>query len=597
MSKATSRRAYSYIRFSHPKQAEGGSLERQLRLTDSYCKRKGLALDTSLTLRDLGVSAFRGDNVKDGSLGAFLEACRTGRVPKGSYLILENLDRLSRSQIRPALKLFLELQDYGITIVTHEPEREYDPEASDALALIEPLIIFARAHEESVMKSHRRKDGWRQARDRARQGGGPMLKTCPAWLEVTDDGFRTLEGPAAAVRLIYTLAREGLGVGRITSRLVAEGVPPIGDKGRWVKAYVYRILTNPAAMGTYQPNRQEGKKVVPDGEPIPAYYPSVVSEEEWHQAQAAIRTRAGDHDEQGRFLKGGKASRAAGRKGAQEANLFTGLARCARTGERMHLVHAMGRKGEGERRKYTYLCPTRETGVPAGAKIDYPTFEGAILSALRELRPADIAAEGEHTNGREAEVARLSGRLLDIDSRLERAQQRARTAENFDTFLDLIEGLQKERKEVRERLAELSREDTPPSANLGEAQSLAGLLAKAPAEQRADLRRRLKARLPQLVARVMVLVVPRGRDRLCAVQVWFHNKRHRDYLILHKPREVTGGNEFALTDTGTWARVGGGGWARSLATVAKAGELDLRKPDHAKRLEKVLSTMDLPELC
>jgi DNA invertase Pin-like site-specific DNA recombinase len=594
MPKPSSRRAYSYIRFSHPKQAEGGSLERQLRLTDAYCRRKGLTLDTSLTLHDLGVSAFRGDNVKDGALGAFLEACRTGRVPKGSCLILENLDRLSRSQIRPALKLFLDLQDYGITIVTHEPEREYDPEASDALALIEPLIIFARAHEESVMKSHRRKDGWRQARDRARQGGGPMLKTCPAWLEVTDDSFRILEGPAAAVRQIYSWARSGLGVHRILERLVAEGVPPIGDKGRWVKAYVYRILTNPAAMGTNQPNRQEGKKVVPDGEPIPNYYPAVVSEQEWQDVQAALRARSGDYDEQGRFVKGGKASRAAGRKGAQEANLFTGLARCGRSGERMHLGYGLGRKGEGERKRYVYLCPTKETAVRDRGGIDYPTFEGAVLSALRELRPGDIADEGRPANGREAEVARLSGRLLDLDSRLERAQQRARTTEDFDAFLDLIGDLQKERKEVRDRLTELSREDAgPPSANLGEAQSLIGMLANAPADQRAELRRRLKARLPQLVAEVMVLVVPRGRDRLCAVQVWFHNKRQRSYLILHRPREVTGGNEFVLTETGTWLRAGGGGWMRTFVSAATAGDLDLRKRGDAKKLEVVLTNLDL----
>jgi hypothetical protein len=60
------------------------------------------------------------------------------------------------------------------------------------------------------------------------------------------------------------LASGGLGVDRITELLTREGVPPLGYGGRWVKAYVYRILPNPAAMGTYQPNRQEGKKVVPN---------------------------------------------------------------------------------------------------------------------------------------------------------------------------------------------------------------------------------------------------------------------------------------------------------------------------------------------
>lgn len=52
--------AYSYVRFSDPSQAAGDSLRRQMELTEEWCERNGLALDTSLSLRDLGVSAFRG---------------------------------------------------------------------------------------------------------------------------------------------------------------------------------------------------------------------------------------------------------------------------------------------------------------------------------------------------------------------------------------------------------------------------------------------------------------------------------------------------------------------------------------------------------
>jgi DNA invertase Pin-like site-specific DNA recombinase len=574
MSKTHPRRAYSYIRFSHPKQAEGGSLERQLRLTAAYCQRRGLVLDESLTLRDLGVSAFRSDNVRDGALAGFLEACRTKRVPRGSYLILENLDRLSRDDIRPALQLFLALQDFGITIVTHQPEREYHPDATDALALIEPLIIFARAHEESVMKSHRRKDGWRQARDRARTGGGPMLKTCPAWLEVTDEGFRVKEEAAAVVRRIYAMARDGLGVHRITERLTREGVPPIGSGGRWVKAYVYRILNSPAAMGTYQPQRQEGRKVVPDGEPIPGYYPAVVSEEEWNEAQAAIQRRTD--------------GRGAGRKGAEETNLFTGLVHWAPNGEKMHIVHAHGRKGKGERKRYTYLCPTRETGVPAGGpRIDYPTFEAAVLSLLRELRPADIAPSESHANGRQAEIARLSGRLLDIDSRLERARQRARTAGDFDAFLDLIQELQAERKQVSDRLADLQEEDAgESSANLGEAQSLIDMLAQTPPEQREEVRRRLKGRIRQLVEGMWMVVVPRGRDRVCVLQVWFaRGGRRRDYVIMYKPGKSSGP-----------ARTEGQWWAQSLSALVQADALDLRRREDAAELAAEIQGIDLTAL-
>jgi DNA invertase Pin-like site-specific DNA recombinase len=566
MPKPHSRRAYSYVRFSSPQQAEGGSLDRQTALSRAYCERKKLLLDDSLTLRDLGVSAFRGDNVRDGALAGFLEACRTGRVPRGSVLIVESLDRLSRDQIRPALQLFLALQDFGVTIVTLQPEREYPPDATDALALIEPLIVFARAHEESAMKSHRRRDGWKQARDRARQGGGPILKTCPAWLEVTPQGFREKEEAAAVVRRIYALARDGLGVHRITERLTREGVPPIGNGGRWVKAYVYRILTNPAAMGTYQPQRQEGKKVVPDGEPIPNHYPAVVTEAEWNEAQAEIHRRAG--------------GRGAGRKGAEETNLFTRLVRYAASGEKMHIVHARGRKGGGERKRYVYLCPTRETAVPAGGRIDYAVFEAALLSLLKELRPTDIAADGEHTNGRRTEIVRLSGRLLDIDSRLERARQRARTAGDFDAFLDLIQELQAERKQVSERRAELEQEEGGrTSADLGETQSLIDLLAQTPPEQREELRRRLKGRIRQLLTGVWVVMVRQGRKCVCAVQLWFRGSdRRRDYLILHKP-----GTRYG---DGQW-------WARSLADIAAPGDLDLRRPEDARLLEEALAAVDV----
>jgi DNA invertase Pin-like site-specific DNA recombinase len=597
MSKSPSRRrAYSYIRFSSAQQAEGGSFLRQIELSRAYCKRKGLDFDESLSLQDLGVSAFRGDNVREGALAGFLEACRVGRVPRGSVLIVESLDRFSRDQIRPALQLFLGLQDFGITIVTLQPEREYPPDATDALALIEPLIVFARAHEESAMKSHRRRDGWRQARDRARQGGGPMLKTCPAWLVVTGDGFRVKEEEAATVRRIFAWARDGLGVHRITERLRSEGVPPlvltrrrkdpetgklVAVPGRWVKAFVYKILASPAATGTYQPMRQEGKKAVPDGAAIAGFYPEIVTEEEWREAQASLRSRGGGFEK-------GNVSPAAGRKGAQEANLFTGLLFDARSGERMHLVHGFGRKGAGERRRYVYLTPTRETGVPAGGpRMDYAVFERAVLSRLRELRPADVTGDKEHAGGREADIARLSGRLLDIDSRLERAKQRARAARDFDVFLDLIEELQAERKHVSERLAELQTErDDRQTADLGEAHSLIDLHDRTPPEQREDLRRRLKVRIRQLVSEVRVLTVPHGRSRVCAVQVRFRgSKRRRDYLILHEP-----GKSFGATRSeGRW-------WAKSWSQVVADGDLDLRKQAHARKLEEALTHVDVTVL-
>jgi hypothetical protein len=385
---------------------------------------------------------------------------------------------------------------------------------------------------------------------------------------VTPDGFKVKEAAAAVVRQIYAMACDGLGVDRITGRLTRDGVPPIGNGDRWVKPYVYRILTSPAAMGTYQPQRQEGKKSVDDGPPIPNFYPAVVSEEGWQDAQDAIEGRAG--------------GRGAGRKGGEETNLFTGLLRCALTGGNLNIVHALGRPGPEGRKRYVYLAPTRENGVPAGGRIDYAVFEAAVLSLLKEVTPADIAPEGKHANGRKAEIARLSGRLLDIDNRLERTRQRARTAGDFDAFLDLIAELQAERKQVIERRAELEQEeDGRSSADLGEAQSLIGMLEGAAPEQREDLRRRLKGRIRQLVTGGWVVIVRQGRRAVCGLQFWFRGGRRRDYAILHKA-----GSRYTAEQ---W-------WARSLSTAAAPGDLDLRKRADAEKLEALLSVLDFDAL-
>lgn len=70
-------RAYSYLRFSTPEQSKGDSLRRQSAMARDYARRNGLDLDETLTFHDLGVSAFRGQNLAEGRLAYFREAVGT----------------------------------------------------------------------------------------------------------------------------------------------------------------------------------------------------------------------------------------------------------------------------------------------------------------------------------------------------------------------------------------------------------------------------------------------------------------------------------------------------------------------------------------
>src|SRR6516162_5245681 len=98
-------KAYSYVRFSTPEQAKGDSQRRQTEKAAKYAAENGLELDTELRLNDLGVSAYRNRNAKTGALSVFLDAVKEGHVAPGSFLIIENIDRLTRADILEAQEL------------------------------------------------------------------------------------------------------------------------------------------------------------------------------------------------------------------------------------------------------------------------------------------------------------------------------------------------------------------------------------------------------------------------------------------------------------------------------------------------------------
>ena len=94
-------KAYLSSRISDKKQKTGKGLERQTQWAQDWCQRRGIPLDDTLTFSDPGQSAFRGKNHLTGALSLFLKACEQGRIKPGSFLIVENLDRLSHERSDP----------------------------------------------------------------------------------------------------------------------------------------------------------------------------------------------------------------------------------------------------------------------------------------------------------------------------------------------------------------------------------------------------------------------------------------------------------------------------------------------------------------
>jgi DNA invertase Pin-like site-specific DNA recombinase len=521
-------RAFSYIRFSSKKQQKGESFRRQSEFAIEVCKENGWVLDDTLTLSDLGVSAFRGANAKVGALAEFLEAIRIGRVLRGSVLIIESIDRLSRSKVGEALQLFISILNAGVSIVTREPRRTYTQDSiNDIAALLEPLIYMSRAHEESATKSFRLKDVWAKKKERAAQGI-PMTKMAPRWIELTDEGFRLIPDRAAIVQEIFQLSADGLGIQRILNHLVAhpEKYPPFGDSGKWRDSYVMQILSNRAAYGEFQPQmREEGNKRVDCGQPIKNYYPAVISEELFYQTQAGLK---------GRF-------RATGRPGEYETNLFTGIVFHAedKTAMSVHTFNQSTTEG-GETKAYRYLTsgatangsPRRGTAL----SFPYPPFEKAVLQALSELTPADVLGE-EGGDEREAEIADLTGKLVVLDHRIQDAEQKAADPheETPEVYVGLLKTLHRSKKDTVRRLEELKADAaTCKAVNLGEVQSLLGLLSSVKGEELKEVRKKLKAKVRAVVSEIWVHITRvTHMTRVAQAQIHLRNGTIKKLAIQH----------------------------------------------------------------
>jgi DNA invertase Pin-like site-specific DNA recombinase len=284
----------SYLRFSRPEQMRGDTVRRQVEKSEAWAKERGLTLDSSI--RDEGVSAFRGTNATEGALSRLLELVRAGRIPKTSILLVESLDRLSRNEMTEAMQLFLSIVSKGIKIVTLADGYEYTRESINQNFgnLMYSLMVLSRSHEESAVKSMRVAAAWAKKREQARKKKTLMTVRLPSWLQIGDNGKPVLNPErATVVREVYRLTAEGHGIVAIQGRLNAKYR---GVRARYIsRTHIHDMLTSRAVLGEFQPSKMvmvNGRQVrMPEGDPIPGYFPAVVSQELYYKAQASRRTR------------------------------------------------------------------------------------------------------------------------------------------------------------------------------------------------------------------------------------------------------------------------------------------------------------------
>jgi DNA invertase Pin-like site-specific DNA recombinase len=398
--------AYSYIRMSTDIQLRGDSLRRQEHASKRYAEQHGLHLVEDFKLEDIGVSAFKGANVSSGALGRFLDLVKAGEVAKGSYLLVESLDRISRQQILDSVTIFFDIVKGGINVVTLADDHVYRAGETDFADVIYSVVVLGRAYEESKTKSMRVGAAWENKRQNA--GRKKLTKVAPAWLSLREDRtrFDLIPSRVDVVRQIFQMADAGHGSYTIAHRLNQTAVPTFTRSHGWHESYVTKILNNRAVLGEFQPHRyDEHGKRVPFGDPVSDYFPEVVEEGQFLRIQASRRKR---------LVEG------AGRKGPEYRNLFTKIAKCDYCGAPMRFVH----KGRPPKGTQALKCTNavRKLGCES-TSWKYSDFETSFLYFVREIdltATVRAAAENSERASIEQQIAAIEEKIRQLKAKRER---------------------------------------------------------------------------------------------------------------------------------------------------------------------------------
>ncbi|WP_274878747.1 recombinase family protein [Vibrio harveyi] len=279
----------TYTRFSSNMQKDGLSEYRQDELTQRYvidfCEEHNVPLDEVISLKDRGVSAYRGKNLTQGSLSEIIEKFESGELPKvyneigeiNTFLFIESLDRLSRADLHTASKIFLNLVEYcNIVVVAENEQKIYSlnslKDDMGMLDLFSALLTLSRSHNESRMKEMRSRSNWSKKRksvieyfeksDEERKLLERPLnptKTCPWWLQPKKNGrgFEFIEENRKAMNFFLDLLLQGFGLTSSIRKLngaIENGDYKVKFTSRQAKAKGFQMHT------FYQLLREEGNE-------------------------------------------------------------------------------------------------------------------------------------------------------------------------------------------------------------------------------------------------------------------------------------------------------------------------------------------------
>ncbi|KQP21393.1 recombinase family protein [Pseudorhodoferax sp. Leaf265] len=436
-------RVISYTRFSSRKQAKGLSEIRQVEAAKEWCDKHCLELSDHDQFKDLGVSAYSGANSTTGALAALQAKVAAGAIPRGTILIVEALDRLTRQSLPSAISLLMGLANSGLNVVTMtDPDKVWNSETMHDLgSFLMSVVTLYRGHQESAYKSDRLRKTFRKHR---REGSQQAFGAAPGWLERESKvhPWTVVEERAEVVRKVFELAVAGLGSKAIAARANTEKwpIPTRLSKNDsiWHAQMPGQLLRNRSVLGehqhrirTHEANAQHWHGLA-EGEPVKGYYPQIVSDELWAAARASVR---------GRFVHK--------RRDANFYNLWSGLMFCGHCGAPIHRKTEKKGYSKGQLQCSARLAGATKCPSMSAVNADFALLQAVYGHSHQDLADAQAVAKIDG-------IATLEAALADTEEQAQLAGDLVfKTGGKVPVFVNRSVRLAEEAEDLRRHIEEL----------------------------------------------------------------------------------------------------------------------------------------------
>jgi len=255
--------------------------------------------------------------------------------------------------------------------------------------------------------------------------------------------YEVNEERADIVRLMFQLAKDGLGNVSIAKYLNERGIPTAQHAKYWQNSTVGFNLKNIAVIGVLQLDQDNNGRTTTNTF-VEDYYPPIIGKELFYEVQALRASR-----------RRNATTVNAGRKGLCY-NIFQGTARCGYCGGPVHI-----RRKPGYNTGFLYCAKSLQGGGCIGVSYNVRNLEQELLSFARELNIAKVLGESSHIDNLTAtqgELTACTGKLEELERRMNNLAMALEAGGDVVFLVERLRNTESEVNELKKRRLELQTE-------------------------------------------------------------------------------------------------------------------------------------------